>query len=637
MDSSTLNPLAPPFLLGQKTGVNQLSDCDIERIRSAVKTDFSGLAKGGTDDSVLSNLADMFTYFYTSIHSLESKAEIVDSVQTKQRLHSLEREVNFLNYENAQLKLYIASVEDTARFLNLRIEGMTEHNNSNLIKQAAKVLAKTGVQCHPSDIDYARRIGKFRTGHIRPVLVRFLRESKRNAILYGRNNVNKNRPQNSKTPFIWVNDDVSDLTRRNRKNVRDIATSAKIQGVTNVKVHGDGLVVGEGKYRHKDLDLLPANLALIGAKTREEAEDIFFQGEYSPLSNFFPCYIEDEDSTEFCSVEQAFQYRKACFLGYDSTSEKILKTRDPYEVKRLSNLMATNEEWKAIEQQTMVTLLRMKFTQNDELQLFLLETGEKSLHEASNNELWATGVELSSKALETRNWTGLDMLGNLLMDLRRELFTDQQTPPPQGSIINDQPCNDTELLPMPDDELDRESDHGSDHGSDHNNCSTTLASKVVTTIPSPAAPTVQPPKETSVQPVISTTQSPSPPQTLTQFKRKPNRCIPPLWLNPNTHTHTANQEQRPTIFHRSQFKLQPAAKRKPVLHLILSVQRATRNELRKKPRTRNFSTPFCLVSSFQVFESLRTKNACQACTHSGGQPRQALEIVAAAGIRGYKL
>lgn len=100
-----------------------------------------------------------------------------------------------------------------------------------------------------------------------------------------------------------------------------------------IRVHGDGLVVGEGIYRHRDLDILPFDLSLGKAKTREEEQDIFFQGEYSPLSNFFPSYIEADDSIEFYSAEQAFQFRKACFMGDDLTAAKILKTRDTYEVR----------------------------------------------------------------------------------------------------------------------------------------------------------------------------------------------------------------------------------------------------------------------------------------------------------------
>lgn len=510
METSALNPMAPPFASGQVDVKGRETSLDLDRIRSTVFSDFTSLVNGDTDGTAISNLADMYTYLYSTIQALESKAEIVDPAQTYATVQRLEREVDFLNYENYQLKLQLSSIEDTARFMNLRVEGMTEHNNNNLISQVAKVLSKTGVQCHPSDLDYARRIGKFRSGHIRPVLVRFMKESKRNAILYGRNNVNKKRSPNNNSPLIWINDDVSDMTRRNRKSVRDIATLAKLQGDGSVRVHGDGLVVGDGKYRHRDLDLLPSELTLSKAKTREEEEDIFFQGEFSPLSNFFPTHIVAEDSIEFCSAEQAFQFRRACFVGEEFISTKILRTRDPYEIKRLSNFLPPNEEWKAIQHKTMADILRLKFTQNVELRQFLLDTGNKSLHEATNSEYWAIGAELSSKALETRTWEGLDMLGSILMELRQSLVSDDDniSPPSVTSTNNDRTDNDMNLKPMSDDE-------GSVHGDDLAN-TPVLPDPPALADPPPPMPKTAPSVTDKAEPIQPSNQSADQPKQTKQ-------------------------------------------------------------------------------------------------------------------------
>lgn len=454
MEASLLNPLAPPF--SQRLAVFNSPMPQLDTIRSTVYSELGSIAKGNSDDAAISNLADMYTYFYSSITSLELKIESSCSQNLGARLNKLERELEYINYENSQLKFHLASIEDATKYMNLRIEGMNEHNNNNLLNQAAKVLSKTGIQCHPSDLDYARRIGKFRTGYNRPVLVRFMRESKRNSILYARNNINKKRAPNSKAPLLWVNDDVSDVTRRNRKNVRDIATLAKQQGDDSIRIHGDGLVVGDGKFRHRDLDLLPVNLALERAKTREESEEIFFQGELSPLSNFYPANIESDDSLVFCSAEQAFQFRKATYFSWDLTADKIKKTRDPYEIKRLSNLLPTSDEWKATEYQTMAEIVYLKFSQNANLRRILLETGDKALHEATNNEFWAIGAELSSKALENRAWEGLDMLGNILVELRQNLSVEYPTlspSPPTGECINDDhSIEETDMRPLSDDE-----------------------------------------------------------------------------------------------------------------------------------------------------------------------------------------
>lgn len=163
--------------------------------------------------------------------------------------------------------------------MNLRLEGLSESLNNNLPNHVAQTLSKTGIIGELTDIDYVKRIGKFKEATTRPILVRFLREGKRNSVFYNRANINKNRARGD--PLLWLNDNISDKTRRNRKTVRDIATLAKQVG-TNVKVHDDGIIVDNNKFRHQDLDLLPPKISVAKAKSREESTRIYFQGDRVP-------------------------------------------------------------------------------------------------------------------------------------------------------------------------------------------------------------------------------------------------------------------------------------------------------------------------------------------------------------------
>lgn len=115
--------------------------------------------------------------------------------------------------------------------------------------------------------------------------------------------------------MIWVNDDVSEETRAHRKTVRDVAALAKHLGNNNIKVHGDGLVIGPNKYRHDKLDLLPPNLSVSKAKLRDEDTGIYFQGENSPYSNFYNSRFQDKQGQTYENVEQAFQHKKALAHG----------------------------------------------------------------------------------------------------------------------------------------------------------------------------------------------------------------------------------------------------------------------------------------------------------------------------------
>lgn len=194
------------------------------------------------------------------------------------RLAETENELAFLKHENKNLTHNLSLVEDSTKIIYLRVEGISEFNNENLNQRVATILSGTGITCYLSDIDYTRRIGAFKTAHSRPILVTFTNEAKRNAILYNRLNINRNKTSN----FIWINDEISEETRRNRKTTCDIAALANLNGTQNICVHGDGLIMDNIKYRHNQLDLLPTELSLEKAKTREN-ETYFLSRGIQPL------------------------------------------------------------------------------------------------------------------------------------------------------------------------------------------------------------------------------------------------------------------------------------------------------------------------------------------------------------------
>lgn len=169
------------------------------------------------------------------------------------------------------------------------------------------------------------------------------------------------------------------------------------------------------------MDLIPESISLAKAKTRQEDEDLYFQSEHSFLSNFYSCRKEENDHLVFSSAEQLFQYRKAIHANYNLTAIKIKRSPNPYEVKRLGNLVPTLETWRAQESDIMSDILLKKFTQNPQLGDQLLNTGNLNLHEASNDPKWATGAELSSRAILNGTWSGSDVMGQLLEGVRSEL------------------------------------------------------------------------------------------------------------------------------------------------------------------------------------------------------------------------
>lgn len=274
-----------------------------------ILTDLTNMIAG--DKESYRNIADLFLLLNTKIEAQQIEIESVATAYSvaHARIKTVETELNYLASENESLRYQIAQTQDATRTMYLRLEGLDENLNDNLPLNVANTLCKTGVTCTIADIDFVRQVGKYKENRTRPILIRFLKEGKRNSILFNRNNINKNKLQNE--PLIWLNNDVSEETRASRKTVRDIAALAKQQGNNNLKVHGDGLIVGSTKYRHNELDLLPPNFSVSKAKSRNEETGIYFQEEPSPYSNFYRSRFQDDQGQTYENIEQAFQHKKA--------------------------------------------------------------------------------------------------------------------------------------------------------------------------------------------------------------------------------------------------------------------------------------------------------------------------------------
>lgn len=237
------------------------------------------------DSVATQSIVDLNMTLFNKVEALEiEQKRLLELLRpVTDRLSHCEIELFYLKNENHLLRQKVALTEDASKTMYLRLEGLSEQYNSNSPHHVAICLSKSGVQCGTQDLDHVKRIGKFQEGRVRPILVRFIKEGKRNSILYNRVNINKNKARDE--PFLWVNDDVSEETRQNRKAVRDVAALPNLQGCNGVKVHGDGVIINDNKYKHSELDLLPPKLSLSKAKSREEPTGIYFQGELSPFSN----------------------------------------------------------------------------------------------------------------------------------------------------------------------------------------------------------------------------------------------------------------------------------------------------------------------------------------------------------------
>lgn len=146
----------------------------------------------------------------------------------------------------------------------------------------------------------------------------------------------------------------------------------------------------------------------------------------SIFSNFANTPYTSHDGIKFFCSEQEFMYRKAMLFEDEEIAEKILKSRDPKQVKKLGRLVKNfnNEVWDKVRYDVMYTACRSKFTKNKEANKALLSYPGKTFVEASPfDTIWGIGLgEYDYRATNPSLWLGQNLLGKVLTQLRDELI-----------------------------------------------------------------------------------------------------------------------------------------------------------------------------------------------------------------------
>ena len=95
---------------------------------------------------------------------------------------------------------------------NVKIDGIKESANEDLIDRVSKLAEAMGSQCQASDIDRVFRLGRKQNNQTRPrtIMIVFRSLRARHEFFNSRLNL-KNKKEWSR---VWVNDDVSEQTRR---------------------------------------------------------------------------------------------------------------------------------------------------------------------------------------------------------------------------------------------------------------------------------------------------------------------------------------------------------------------------------------------------------------------------------------
>lgn len=161
----------------------------------------------------------------------------------------------------------------------------------------------------------------------------------------------------------------------------------------------------------------------ISTSSNNTRMQLFFHAPH-PLSQWtyskFVC-----DGVDFCNAEQAMMFFKAKLFNDQHTQAKILRTKNPRDIKQLGRMVQNfnQAQWDAKKRHILYEINCAKFSQDKELAAYLCGTGDNILAEASPYDR-VYGIGLSADHPDATNpskWRGQNLLGDVLMDVRRWL------------------------------------------------------------------------------------------------------------------------------------------------------------------------------------------------------------------------
>ncbi len=142
------------------------------------------------------------------------------------------------------------------------------------------------------------------------------------------------------------------------------------------------------------------------------------------LSQWWPSGFKD-DRVTYKTAEHYMMACKAKLSNDMDAFKKIIDCTSPKDVKALGREIKNfdSDVWEIHKYQIVKKGNLLKFSQNESLKQFLIQTKNKILTEASPvDAIWGIGLaEDSSKAKNPKEWRGLNLLGFALMEVRDEI------------------------------------------------------------------------------------------------------------------------------------------------------------------------------------------------------------------------
>lgn len=425
----------------QKEDINKPGNCKCEDLAKPLTEIMKRLDAISANVTRLNGLEDKLNEVIKSTHTarLEIAHEMSDLklVLSECRLKESKNETKILHLEsqitrqnewNRRLNNRISILENKSLICRLKIDGKYEEDGENLteyVSQLAEFL-RPG-ESIKKNITAVYRLGKRNTrlskagweARPRSIAVVFNDIMSRNKFYFARNTLKMSQKYNK----IYINDEVNAETRKAREDYRSVAILARAMG-EDVKIHDDGLVIGNIKYSLLEPNTLPEPYSLKKAKEIEVNGEILYHSEHTYLSNFYRSPIID-NGISYMTAEHQFQAEK-CRMAKDTARlNQVITAVTPQEAMRIAGSIQDTPEWKNQRISIMKEIIDRKFDQNSELAEKLLATGDRVLKEATNDALFGIGASIHSRAIRDKTYNGQNEMGKILMEKRTRLAVEK--------------------------------------------------------------------------------------------------------------------------------------------------------------------------------------------------------------------
>ncbi len=131
------------------------------------------------------------------------------------------------------------------------------------------------------------------------------------------------------------------------------------------------------------------------------------------------------NGVKYNTAEQFMMAMKAQFFGDTEAQAKIMATKDPAKQKAIGREVKgfKVDEWSKVSRRFVYAGNYAKFTQNSDLYVELMNTGDLEIVEASPyDKIWGIGLgETDPRAFDKTQWQGLNWLGECVMKVRADL------------------------------------------------------------------------------------------------------------------------------------------------------------------------------------------------------------------------